>query len=89
MPSTSGDSLCPGWGGGALVPQTHVCIKFNCFYNSKEKTMFSIQDFEAFYSTCRFCYTWNGGEIEKSLHSSLSNAPSYLISLKISQSILL
>lgn len=64
MPSTSGDSLCPLGEGGSFGPPMHVCIKFNCFYNSKEKTIFSIQDFEAFYSICRFCYTWNGGEIE-------------------------
>lgn len=91
MPSTSSDSLCfGGWGGGRgpLVPQRMFVLKSTVFITVKKKLFFQFKT-EAFYSICRFYYTWNGGEIEILLHSSLSNAPSYLISLRISQSILL
>lgn len=46
MPSTSGDSLCLLCGGGgkrSFSPPTHVCIKINCFYTSKEKLFFKFK----------------------------------------------
>lgn len=66
MPSTSGDSLCPGWGGGGEVlwsPKRMFVLNSTVFITVKKKQFFQFK-IEAFYSICRFCYTWNGGEIE-------------------------